>query len=62
MTALLTPGTLVRHALRPDWGLGQVQSVAQGKVTLNFENAGKVVIMAESADLLAVSEETRNDC
>jgi hypothetical protein len=35
---------LVRHPDRPDWGLGQVQSVIHGKVTVNFEHAGKVVI------------------
>ncbi|HRO10422.1 DUF3553 domain-containing protein [Amaricoccus sp.] len=40
----LEPGMLVRHPDRPDWGLGQVQSVINGRVTVNFEHAGKVVI------------------
>ncbi len=40
----MVPGTLVRHPQRPDWGLGQVQSVIGDKVTANFEHAGKVVI------------------
>jgi hypothetical protein len=44
MEDLLEPGMLVRHPERPDWGLGQVQSVIRGKVTVNFEHAGKVVI------------------
>ena len=35
---------LVRHPAQPDWGLGQVQSNIAGKVTVNFENAGKVVV------------------
>ena len=35
---------LVRHPDRPDWGLGQVQSVIGGRITVNFEHAGKVVI------------------
>ena len=35
---------LVRHPDRPDWGLGQVQSVIGRKITVNFEHAGKVVI------------------
>lgn len=35
---------LVRHPDRPDWGLGQVQSVIGQKITVNFEHAGKVVI------------------
>jgi transcription elongation factor GreA-like protein len=38
------PGRFVRHPGRPDWGLGQVQSVAGARVTVNFENAGKVLI------------------
>jgi hypothetical protein len=38
------PGTYVRHPEKPDWGLGQVQSAIGPKVTVMFENAGKVVI------------------
>ena len=44
MRSLLEPGQIVRHPLRPDWGLGQVQSNVGGKITVNFEHAGKVVI------------------
>jgi hypothetical protein len=44
MRSMLEPGMLVRHPERPDWGLGQVQSNIGGKVTVNFEHAGKVVI------------------
>jgi len=40
----LTPGSFVRHPDRPDWGLGQVQSVIGPRVTVNFENAGKRLI------------------
>ncbi|MCL4187390.1 MAG: DUF3553 domain-containing protein [Rhodobacteraceae bacterium] len=43
---LLVPGMLVHHPGRPDWGLGQVQSVIGHRVTVNFENAGKLVIDA----------------
>jgi len=46
INALLEPGMLVRHPARPDWGLGQVQSNIPGRVTVMFENAGKVVIDA----------------
>ena len=42
--ALLSPGDFVRHADQPDWGLGQIQSIAGHRITVNFENAGKVVI------------------
>ncbi len=44
MNAFLEPGNLVRHPGRPDWGLGQVQSVIGTRITVNFEHAGKVVI------------------
>ena len=44
MDDFLEPGMLVRHPDRRDWGLGQVQSVINGKITVNFEHAGKVVI------------------
>jgi len=44
MVSLLEPGSLVRHPGQPDWGLGQVQSSIGGRVTVNFEHAGKVVI------------------
>lgn len=35
---------LVRHPGAPDWGVGQVQSNIAGKITVNFEQCGKVVI------------------
>lgn len=44
MRSMLEPGMMVRHPARPDWGLGQVQSNIGGKITVNFEHAGKVVI------------------
>lgn len=44
MNDLLEPGMFVRHPDQPDWGLGQVQSVINGKITVNFEHAGKVVM------------------
>ena len=43
-TSPLTPGDFVRHPGRPDWGLGQIQSMIGRRITVNFENAGKVVI------------------
>jgi hypothetical protein len=50
----LTPGTYVVHPDRPDWGLGQVQSVTGRRVTVNFENAGKLLIDSGVVALLAV--------
>lgn len=50
--ALIEPGMRVRHPTEPDWGLGQVQSVAGDRVTVNFEHAGKVLINARLIDLI----------
>ena len=47
----IEPGQFVRHPERPDWGLGQVQSALGDRVTVNFENAGKVLV--NTADHLA---------
>ncbi|MEM9757302.1 MAG: DUF3553 domain-containing protein [Pseudomonadota bacterium] len=44
MNDMLVPGMVVRHPDRPEWGLGQVQSNIKGRVTVNFEHEGKVVI------------------
>ncbi len=50
----LTPGAYVVHPDRPDWGLGQVQSVTGRRVTVNFENAGKLLIDSGVVALRAV--------
>ena len=41
------PGDKVTNPNNKEWGVGQVQSIINGKVTINFENAGKKVINAE---------------
>lgn len=46
------PGMLVRHPTREDWGLGQVQSAIEGKVTVNFEHGGKVVVNLSNVALI----------
>lgn len=52
MLSLLEPGMMVRHPGQPDWGLGQVQSNIGGRVTVNFEHAGKVVIDVRQVTLI----------
>lgn len=59
MAALLEPGMFVRHPDQADWGLGQVQSNIDNKVTVNFEHAGKVVIDSKRVFLLPVAEPYR---
>jgi hypothetical protein len=54
MNSLLEPGMLVRNPDRPDWGLGQVQSNIGGKVTVNFEHEGKLVLDASQVQLIPV--------
>ena len=55
--AYLTPGVFVRNPDRPDWGRGQVQSSIGGKVTVNFEETGKVVIDTGQIELIPVPPE-----
>jgi hypothetical protein len=51
--AALVPGAFVRHPGRPEWGLGQIQSVTGRRVTVNFEGAGKILILADHVSLIA---------
>jgi Protein of unknown function (DUF3553) len=54
MNAILTPGMRVRHPQMPEWGVGQVQSNIGGKITVNFPEAGKVVIEGARIELQPV--------
>jgi hypothetical protein len=51
VNTLLEPGMFVRHPGQPDWGMGQVQSSIGTRITVNFEQAGKVVIDARHVEL-----------
>lgn len=55
----LVPGTMVRHPTEHDWGVGQVQSAIGTRVTVNFENRGKVLIDSAKILLDIVEEEDR---
>lgn len=41
---LIQPGSFVRHPTEPSLGLGRVQTVVGDIITVNFEDAGKIVI------------------
>lgn len=56
LNAFLEPGMLVRHPDCPEWGLGQVQTKIGGRITVMFEEAGKVVIDGRIIALLPVFE------
>jgi hypothetical protein len=45
------PGDKVINPLNKDWGIGQVQSIINNKITVNFENVGKKVINSENIKL-----------
>ena len=49
------PGDKVINPLKKEWGIGQVQSIVDNKVTVNFENAGKKVINAKIVSLIKFS-------
>lgn len=56
LNEFLEPGMLVRHPGQPDWGTGQVQSNIGGKITVNFQEAGKVVLDGSRVELIPVTE------
>ena len=41
-------GDKVTNPNNRDWGIGQVQSIINNKITINFENVGKKVINADN--------------
>ena len=51
------PGDRVVNPSRKDWGIGQVQSIVKEKVTVNFENKGKIVINAKNINLEKIDDE-----
>lgn len=52
---LILPGMFVRHPTEHRLGLGRVQTVVGSKITVNFENAGKIIINGDVVELLIVS-------
>tara|TARA_Y100000741_G_scaffold316064_1_gene262199 strand:+ start:268 stop:444 length:177 start_codon:yes stop_codon:yes gene_type:complete len=45
------PGDIVINPLNKDWGIGQVQSTINNRITVNFQNVGKKVINADNIKL-----------
>jgi hypothetical protein len=52
----IEPGARVRNPASPEWGTGQVQSVIGDRITVNFEDAGKVLINARVVSLELVED------
>ena len=53
--SVFEPGAFVQLTSEYDWGIGQVQSVIGEKVTVNFENRGKVVLNINRVNLSLIS-------
>ena len=56
MSYEFVPGTFVRHPDQPDWGLGQVQSAINDRVTVNFEHQGKQLINTDVISFIIVTD------
>jgi len=50
------PGDFVINPKNTSWGTGQIQSVINNKVTVNFENVGKKVINSEEIILERINK------
>ena len=50
------PGDKVTNPDNKNWGIGQVQSIINGKITVNFENVGKKVININILELERVTK------
>ena len=52
----LTPGPFVINVEKEDeWGIGQVQSSIDNKITINFENVGKKTINPKEVELKIIN-------
>ena len=50
------PGDFVINPVNKSWGIGQIQSIIDYKVTVNFENVGKKVINSKKIILEKINK------
>ena len=50
------PGDKVFNPSNKEWGIGQVQSIINEKITVNFQNVGKKVINSNNIELKRVND------
>ena len=50
------PGDYVVNPQNKDWGTGQIQSIINDKITVNFENVGKKVINSKEIVLEKINK------
>ena len=57
----LTPGTFVINIEKEsEWGIGQIQSSIDNKITINFENVGKKTINPREVELKIININATN--
>ena len=57
----LTPGTFVINIKKEsEWGIGQIQSSIDNKITINFENVGKKTINPKEVELKIININATN--
>jgi len=56
MFSYYEPGDFVINPKNKNWGIGQIQSVINNKITVNFENTGKKVINNKEIILERISK------
>ena len=56
MFSYYEPGDFVINPENKNWGIGQIQSVINNKITVNFENTGKKVINSKEIILERISK------
>jgi transcription elongation factor GreA-like protein len=54
-------GDFVHHPEKPEWGIGQVQSIVGMNVTVNFAHAGKQMINCAIVELTKSRPEDHNN-
>ena len=50
------PGDKVFNPSNEEWCIGQVQSIINNKITVNFENVGKKVIISSNIELRKIND------
>ena len=51
MTIAYEPGEFVINPKSKDWGIGQILSIINNKITVNFQNVGKKTINSKNITL-----------
>ena len=54
-------GDKVINPTNMEWGIGQIQSIINGKITVNFENVGKKVINSNNIKLRKLRKLSKNE-